>query len=706
MKRLLFFLGSALLCSCTPTAPQKEYTQWVDPTIGSGGHGHVFVGANVPHGMVQLGPVNITTGWDWCSGYHRSDSTLIGYAHTHLSGTGIGDKGDVLLMPFTGPFPGADKSHYVSTYRHANEVAQAGFYQLTDDRYGVKAELTASERVGFHRYTYPQGTERKMLVNLRQGIGWDKATDCLVRKVDDTTIEGYRLSKGWAADDRVYFAARFSAPIQALDYIDTAKTAVLDFGVGDVLSVEVALSGTSIEGAHKNLKAEGGKEFDQAQQAAKAAWNELLGAIDIESSDTARLKTFYTALYHSAFFPAVFDDVDGTYRGADGQIYTAQGHTPYTVFSLWDTYRAAHPLYTLVSPDRARDMVLSMLDIYDQQGYLPVWHLWGNETDCMTGVPSVQVVGDAVLKGLLTPQESERAYQAMKAYADLDYRGLKEIREMGFYPADSDVESVARAMEYCISDGAVAKVAQKLGYSDDAAHFKQRSEGYKKYFDPSDRFMKGLLADGTRRTPFDPMYSSHREDDFCEGNSWQYTWMVPHDFEGLFGLFPSKEAARAKLDSTFSTPYVASATASPDISGTIGQVAHGNEPSHATAYAYAALGDYDRTADLVRYIVDSLYAPTPEGISGNEDCGQMSAWYVLNALGFYQVDAGGGEWVFGSPVFERAVVRLPQGKTFTVRTQGSGHRIGSVVLNGAPYDKRSIGHDQIMAGGELIFHMK
>ena len=693
----------ALLCACT--AP-KDYTQWVDPTVGSGGHGHVFVGANVPHGMVQLGPVNITTGWDWCSGYHRSDSTLIGYAHTHLSGTGIGDKGDVLFMPFTGTPEGWDKTQYLSTYDHADETAQAGFYQLTDKRYGVRVELTATERVGYHRYTYPADQERRLLVNLKQGIGWDKATDCLVRQVDETTIEGYRLSKGWADDDRVYFVARFSAPITAFEYIDSAKTAVVDFGVGERLEAQVALSGASVEGAHKNLKAEGNLAFDAARGQAKAKWNELLGAVDVETADTARLKTFYTALYHTAFYPCVFDDVDGAYRGADGKVYQAGDHTPYTVFSLWDTYRAAHPLYTLVSPDRARDMALSMLDIYDQQGRLPVWHLWGNETDCMTGVPSVQVVGDAVLKGLLTPEESERAYKAMKAYAELDYRGLKEIREMGFYPADLDVESVARALEYCISDAAVYKVAQKLGYADEAAYFKKRSEGYKRYFDPSDRFMKGVLRDGTFRTPFDAMYSSHREDDFCEGNSWQYTWMVPHDFEGLFALFPSREAARAKLDSTFTVPYVASATASPDISGTIGQVAHGNEPSHATIYAYAALGDPDRTADLVRYVVDSLYAPTPDGISGNEDCGQMSAWYVLNALGFYQVDPAGGEFVFGSPVFERASIRLPGEKTFTIRTQGEGHRIASATLDGKPYDRRSIGYDRVMQGGELIFQMK
>lgn len=705
MKHIFIFL-SAVLISCA-TSKEVDYTQFVDPMIGSGGHGHVFVGANVPFGAVQLGPSNITQGWDWCSGYHISDSTLVGYAHTHLSGTGIGDKGDLLFMPFTGTTKGLLAADYMSTYTHDNQITQAGYYSLTDNLYGVRAELTATERVGYHRYTYPSSDDAKLLINLRQGTGWDKATKCVVHKVDDTTIEGYRLSKGWAEDDRVYFAAKFSEPITSFQYSDTAMVAVLDFSRIQNLNCAVAISGVSIQGAHKNLASEGMKKFDEVRADAKNKWNELLGQIKVETKDTARLRTFYTALYHAAIYPSVFSDVDNAYRGADGKNRIAQGFTPYTTFSLWDTYRAAHPLYTLFVPQRAADMVNSMITIYEEQGKVPVWHLAGNETNCMTGFSSVQVIADAILKEL-PGVDAERGYKAIRAYADLDERGLKEIRELGFYPADSDVESVARAMEYCISDYAIYKVAEKLGHAQDAAHFKKRSEGYKRYFDKSDNFVKGVLRDGTFRTPFDPSHSTHREDDFCEGNSWQYTWMVPHDFEGLFALFGSKQAALAKLDSTFNTPYVPGLEASPDISGMMGQVAHGNEPSHATIYAYQALGYPDRTSRLARHIMDSLYADTPQGISGNEDCGQMSAWYVLNALGFYQVNPAGGEFVFGSPVFDRAELKLPGGGVFTMQTVNnspSNIYIQSVTLNGKPYEKQSIFYSDIMQGGQLVFTM-
>lgn len=703
---------TALMVGCAASAATggKDYTKFVDPLIGSGGHGHVFVGASVPFGSVQLGLTNVSEGWDWCSGYHESDTTIIGYAHTHLSGTGIGDKGDILFMPFTGELSGYGKHDYLGRYNRATQTAEAGYYDVTEERYGVRAELTASERVGFHRYTFPDGDTAKMLVNLKQGIGWDKATDCSVQKVSDTRIEGYRLSKGWADDDRVYFVAEFSTPIASFEYVDTAMTAVMSFSTDgqNIVGAKVAISGTSIDGARLNFDAEAtGKEFDIARTEAKDKWNELLSRIKIESADSARLRTFYTAMFHSAIFPAVFSDVDGTYRGADGKIYTDTAFTAYTQFSLWDTYRAAHPLYTIMTPERVPDMINSMIAIYEQQGKLPVWYLSGNETDCMTGFSSVQVVGDAILKNI-QGFDYEKAYEAMKAYASLDERGLKEIREKGYYPADIDVESVARAMEYCMSDYAVYKVAEKLGHAEDAAYFKKRSEGYKRYFDPSDGFVKGVMSDGTFRTPFDPSRSAHRADDFCEGNAWQYTWMVPHDFKGLFELFGSAEAAEAKLDLTYSTPYVREGDASPDISGMIGQVAHGNEPSHATAYAYAAMDRPDKTATIVRHIMDSLYNDTPEGISGNEDMGEMSAWYILNSMGFYQPNPAGGEFVFGSPLFSRAELSLPGGKTFTVIAENLTDEnifIRGAKLNGKELDKRSISYDDIMAGGELVFTM-
>lgn len=711
-KSLLIAAAAALLMAgcCSDkncTNGSEDLTQFVDPLIGSGGHGHVFVGANVPFGAVQLGPTNISEGWDWCSGYHISDTTIIGYAHTHLSGTGIGDKGDILFMPYTGTLAGYGKADYVSTFKRANETTEAGYYSVIDERYGVKAELTASTRVGFHRYTYPADSTPRLLINLRQGIGWDKADKCIVTQTGENSIEGYRLSKGWAEDDRVYFVAEFSEKIASFEWIDSSMCAVISFDKAPVIESEVAISGTSIDGAMKNFTAEAkDRSFDNARTDAKEQWNKHLGKIRVQSKDTARLRTFYTAMYHNAFFPAIASDVDGTYRGADGKIYTDTIDT-YAQFSLWDTYRAAHPLYTIVVPERVPDMVNTMLNIYDQQGKLPVWHLSGNETNCMTGISGVQVVGDAVVKNF-PGIDYNRALAAMAAYADLDERGLKQIREMGYNPADADVESVARALEYCISDAAVARVAEKLGNKELAEKFAKRAKGYARYFDSSDGFVKGVMSDGKFRTPFDPAHSTHRADDFCEGNSWQYTWMVPHDFAGLAELFGGKEAAEAKLDLTFSTPYVPVGEASPDISGMIGQVAHGNEPSHSTAFAYAALGKPDKTSKIVRHILDSLYFDTPEGISGNEDMGQMSAWYILNAMGIYQPDASSGVFVFGSPLFEKVIIELPQSKTLTIICDNYAPEniyIQSATLNGKTLNGQ-ITYEELMGGGELRFEMR
>ncbi len=713
MKKLIgatLIAGSALFavsCASTPAQTQQvDLLEYVDPLIGSGYHGHVFVGANVPFGFVQLGPSNITQGWDWCSGYHISDSTLVGYAHHHLSGTGIGDKGDILFMPYTGEVAGRTAKEYLSTFNRDNETAQAGYYALTDNLYGVKAELTTSNRVGFHRYTYPQGEQPKLLINLFQATGWDNFSEASAKQVSDNRIEGYRLSEGWAKDDRVYFVAEFSQKIASFEWDSKANVAMLTFEGGNVLESEVALSGVNCEGAAKNFAAEAANtSFDDAKAAAQDDWRAMLDRIKVKSDDTSRLRTFYTAIFHSAIFPSIFNDVDGNYRGADGKIHHSNEDV-YTQFSLWDTYRAAHPLYTVMVPERVAPMVNSMLNIYEQQGKLPVWHLAGNETDCMTGISSVQVVGDAVMKGI-EGIDSERAFGAMAAYADLDYRGLKVIKEKGYYPADLDNESVARALEYCISDAAVARVAQKLGKDAQAKEFYDRSMGYKRYFDKSDNFMKGVMSDGSFRTPFDPAHSTHRRDDFCEGNSWQYTWMVPHDFEGLFELMGGVDVAEAKLDATFNTPYVPDEHASPDISGMIGQVAHGNEPSHATAYAYAAMGKPEKTAKIVRQIMDELYNDTPEGISGNEDMGEMSAWYILNALGMYQPDPSSGIFVFGSPVFESATLALPAGKSLNIVCDNyapENYVIKSASLNGKELDG-SITYAQIMAGGELRFTM-
>ena len=726
--------GIALLAGastgCTPSSDTgRDLARYVDPTIGSAGHGHVFVGANVPFGGVQLGPTNITEGWDWCSGYHASDTTVIGFAHTHLSGTGIGDKGDILLMPLTGAVPMPVKAQtYLSTYSHANENAQAGYYRTHLDRYGVDAELTATPRTGFHRYTFPATDSARVLINLFDGIGWDAAKELRMVAVNDSTVEGYRLSKGWAPDDRVYFVAEFSRPFKSLTvYADTTlvpaangkpeQTAVmphsygiLDFGPmpeGGRIEARVGISGVSVSGAKVNLVTEAeGRSFDETRTAARQAWNDLLGHMSVETDDTARLRTFYTAVYHASFFPAIFNDVTGQYRGADGFLYEDTTDT-YTIFSLWDTYRSANPLYTITAPERVGDFVNTFIRIFEQQGKVPVWHLAGNETDCMVGFGSVQVIADAILKGI-PGFDVEKAYHAIVSYAKLDERGLKQIREKGYIPANGEWESVAKALEYCISDWSIAQVAKKLGKQEDYEYFIERSKNYRHYFDTTDRFMKGKLADGSWRTPFNPDYSTHRGDDFCEGNAWQYTWMVPHDFEGLFALFPSPEAAEAKLDSTFTVPYDGGPNASPDISGLIGQYAQGNEPNHSTIYAYAYLGKQWKTAKLARQIMDEFFTDAPDGLCGNEDAGQMSAWYVFNALGFYPANPANGAFVLGSPVFDKVTFPVSGGKTFTVIAENNGPQniyIQSASLNGKPYTKAYITYRDIMDGGELKLAM-
>ncbi len=712
MKKIILAAAIALIgVSCSTkqhsTTTSLRPIDYVDPMIGSGYHGHVFVGANVPFGAVQLGTTNNMQGWDWCSGYHISDSTNIGFAHTHLSGTGIGDKGDILFLPYVGELTSYNKDDYQTSFTRTKEVTEAGYYEVTDERYGVRAELTTSTHVGFHRYTYPANQTPKVLINLKEGTGWDAIEKCDVVKVADNRIEGYRLSTGWAVDDRVYFIAEFSEPIASFEYLAEPMVALISFSdTLNVIEARVALSGVDVEGAGKNFLAEGkGVKFDDQKKAAQEAWNTLLSRFRVTSNDVARLRTFYTALYHTAIFPAIFNDVDGRYRGADGQIYNSEEDI-YTQFSLWDTYRAAHPLYTLYVPERVPAMVNSMLNIYDQQGKLPIWHLSGNETNCMTGVSSVQVVGDAVMKGFegIDPQ---RALAAMADYANLDERGLKEIREMGYYPCDIDVESVARTLEYCISDAAVARVAEKLGETELAEKFTKRSLGYKRHFDKSDLFIKGVMSDGSFRTPFDPAHSTHRADDFCEGNAWQYTWMVPHDYQGLFELMGGVEAAEKHLDETFNTPFIPGEDASPDISGMIGQVAHGNEPSHSTPFAYTAMGKPEKTAKIVRHILDSLYNDTPVGISGNEDMGEMSAWYVLNAMGIYQPEPSNGIFFFSSPVFEKVEMALPNGKRLSIICDNyapENYIVESATLNGKSLGG-SITYKELMGGGELRFKM-
>lgn len=715
MKLTGFLFAAVLLTSCAQLAAEDNYTRLVDPKIGTGGHGHVFVGANVPFGMVQLGPTSIPQAWDWTSGYHESDSTVIGFSHTHLSGTGIGDLFDITLMPVTGEVTyarGTEDDPQSGLWSYADrtrEIARPGYYSVPLTRYGITAEMTATSRVGMHRYTFPAAEDAAVVFDLENGGCWDKATETHLEAEGDRTVTGWRYSSGWAKDQKVYFAAEFSKPFAEFERIgDSYARASFATAEGEQVLVKVALSPVSVEGAKANLAAElPGWDFDATAAAADAAWNEELSKIRIETSDATARKIFYTALYHAMIAPVAFCDIDGTYRGADGEVHVAPGHTTYSVFSLWDTYRAKMPLLSIVEQERMTDIVNTMLAIADEQGRLPVWHLWGNETDCMVGNPGIPVVADAIVKNL-PGIERERAFEAIRKTAMNPDRGNGFRMKYGYIPCDLFGEAVAYDMEYALADGAAARAAEALGKADDAKYFAERSHSYRNYFDPSTRFMRGRDSKGGWRTPFSPFASTHRADDYCEGNAWQYRWLVPHDVEGLEACFGSRKAMLEKLDSLFTvSSVIEGAETSPDISGMIGQYAHGNEPSHATLYLYTMLGQPWKTADKVREVLTTLYHDAPDGLSGNEDVGQMSAWYILSALGFYEVEPAGGRYWFGSPLFDRAELEVAGG-VFTIvaeNNSAANRYIQRVWLDGQPYTKPHIDHADVVKGGELRFEM-
>ncbi|MBC3787471.1 GH92 family glycosyl hydrolase [Spirosoma utsteinense] len=730
-QRTVLFQVVALLLPAIATVaqvrPPVQLTRYVDPFIGTGFHGHVFMGANVPFGAVQLGPTQMSQGWDWCSGYHYSDSLIVGFAHTHLNGTGIGDLGDVLLMPTTGPVKlsrGTSKdsrSGYASRFAHTDEIARPGYYAVKLQRYNIDVALTATERVGLHQYTYPKASDAHIVIDLGEGVG-DRPTETYLEKSNDSTLVGYRFSKGWAPDQRLYFAIVFAKPIQKLDvYSDQTPISglsakgvrvkgVVSFATqaNEKVLVKVGISPVSSANALANIRAELPHwNFPRVTADADAAWNRELGKVVVKTKDQNRLKIFYTALFHTQVAPSLFNDHNGDYRGTDKKVYTKAPFANMTTFSLWDTYRAANPLFTITQPRRVGDMVNSMLAIFDQQGKLPVWHLVGNETNTMPGNSAMPVVADACLKGI-PGVDINRTFEAMKKSAMLDERGLKFVKTLGYIPADSMVESVARGLEYAIDDWAIAQVARKLGRSDDYAYFSKRAKAYQSYFDPQTRFMRGRVSDSERRTPFSPLVSRHMKDDFAEGNAWQYTWLVPQDVDGLIALFKGEKAFTQKLDSLFVIKGDMGSEASSDITGLIGQYAHGNEPSHHITYLYGYVGQPWKTADHVRYILDSLYTTRPDGLSGNEDVGQMSAWYVLSSLGFYPVNPANGAYVFGSPVFDEATLRLENGKSFrlkTVNNSAANRYIQRVTLNGKPYLPAYLLHQTILDGGELLIEM-
>ena len=724
MQKIILILCCLLSVNHFSVKAQK-LTDWVDPMIGSGGHGHVFVGANVPYGAVQAGPSNFFKGWDWCSGYHYGDSVIVGFSQLHLSGTGIGDLGDILIMPYMGDVKlkkGIETkrfSGYSSLFSHKNEKVRPGYYAVKLDDYNIDVELTASERVGFHKYKFPQGKNARIIIDLAEGIN-DKSTETCIEQVDKYTIKGYRSSEGWAKKQQVFFAVQSSIPVVNFTVYDDsiqlagkkgeekAVKGLISFNdaPGEIL-LKVGISPVSADNALSNIKAEiPDWNFEKIKQAADEKWEKELAKISIETKNEIDKRIFYTAMYHLMMDPSLFNDSNGDYRGSDWEVYKKAPFDNYTIFSLWDTYRAAHPLFTIIDTKRTSDFVNSMLAIFDQTGKLPVWHLRGYETGTMVGISSFQVIAEAYLKGC-KGFDAEKAYQALKTTAMSDIRGLDYVRDMKAIPSDvMKNRPVSMALELAIGDASIALMAKKMGKSEDYAYFKQRAENYKLYYDRETGFFRGKMANGDWNPVFDPLKSVRPwATDYAEGNAWQYLWLVPQDVEGLIRLLGGEEIFIDRLNTFFS---LSSDKSDPDVlidlTGCIGQYAHGNEPSHHIAYLYAFAGQQWKTAGLTRRIMKDFYSDQLDGIIGNEDCGQMSAWYIFSSLGFYPVFTASGQYVIGSPLFDKATIHLENGKTFTVETTGNSPNniyVQSLELNGKEYKYSYITQQDIMSGGVL-----
>lgn len=725
---LLPVITAIIAFSCEDPA-ETDVTAFVDPFIGTAAHGHVFPGAATPFGMVQLSPDNGTSGWDWCSGYNYSDTVIAGFSHTHLSGTGIGDLCDILFLPsmkeinITLPDSAASIAKLNrSTFSHSMEQARPGYYSVVLDN-GVDVELTATPRCGIQRYTSSTGGRMQVLIDLGYAVNWDRPVDCSILW-NGSSLTGKRISAGWAEKQYQFFCSEFSKAPSSVVMInkgaviegDSAKGRNIacllgfDFDRGEELIIKTGISAVDINGASGNLRSEiPGWNFTVVAAEARQMWQNRLNVIDASSADLETNRIFYTALYHSMIAPNLYSDSDGRYRGTDLEIHTAEGFTNYTVFSLWDTYRAAHPLFTLTAPDLLPDFINTMLNIYLEQGKLPVWSLAGNETNCMIGYHAVPVIADAIHKRI-PGFDYELAFEASVASANLDFRGLSQYRKYGYVPSDLENESVSKTLEYAIDDWCIWQMAEDLGKQEVADQFLERSLYYRNLFDTSLFFVRGKMSDGSWRTDFDPLYSHHTNSDFTEGNAWQYTWLVPHDVEGLITLFGSREFFLERLDSLFRvSERVRGENSSPDISGLIGQYAHGNEPSHHVAYMFSAAGAPDKTAVTVRRIMNEMYTGEKDGICGNEDCGQMSAWYVFSAMGFYPMNPADGKFIIGSPALDRASIALPSGKKFTVIAENNAPDksvVDKVLLNGRQLDRNYITYSEITEGGELKFIMK
>ena len=745
MKKLIFvpLLAFGLFACNTAEIAETDYTSMVDPFIGTGGHGHTFPGPVVPNGMIQPSPDTRIDGWDACSGYYYEDSSINGFSHTHVSGTGCADYGDILIMPTVGEQDYKNQDlisqslPYASSFSHENEVAVPGYYSVFLDRYSVKAELSSTKRAAIHRYTFPQSDNSGFIVDMDYSIQRQRNMDMNIDVLSDTEICGYKTTKYWAFDQQIAFYAKFSKPFTYEIYTDTMTVnngkklplykALLKFETAkdEQILVKVGVSAVDVEGARKNVEAEIPEwDFEKVRTDAHNEWNKYLSKIDIKTADAKNKEIFYTALYHTAISPNLFTDVDGRYLGMDLEVHQGNVDKPvYTIFSLWDTFRALHPLLSIIDPKLNNDFITSLLLKHKEGGVFPMWDLASNYTGTMIGYHAVSLIADAYTKGN-ADFDLKEAYEACLRAAEYDTTGIKcpaavlphlmpkakyYKNTLGYVPCDMDNESVAKALEYAYNDYCISILAEANNDMENAEKYKDYSKAYQKYFDKSTRFMRGLDSKGKWRTPFNPRSSNHRNDDYCEGTAWQWTWFVPHDVDGLIELMGGKTQFIEKLDSLFTADSsLEGDLVSADITGLIGQYAHGNEPSHHIIHLYNYADQPWKTQELVDSVFHSQYFNAPDGLSGNEDCGQMSAWYIMNSIGIYQVCPGKPVYSIGRPLFDEVTVNLPDNKQFIVKTVNNSREnkyIEKAVLNGVPLEKPFINHEDIKNGGVLEFTM-
>ncbi|NQY05455.1 MAG: glycoside hydrolase family 92 protein, partial [Flavobacteriaceae bacterium] len=720
-RRSLQFIFLLSLCFIFPNCKNtntiqtaqkdQELVNYVNPFIGTGGHGHTYPGATMPFGMMQLSPDTRLDGWDGCSGYHYSDNYIYGFSHTHLSGTGVSDYGDILFMP-TNEIKfnnGADgKKGYRAHFSHDNEKAAPGYYQVALDSTNINVELTVDTRSGIHKYTFEKDSDQVVILDLEHR---DQVLDSKINLLSPTEIQGYRHSKAWAENQQLFFHAQFSKPYTKVTFLDDQKEgkkvkAAFEFdnSSGEIVEIKIGISAVDEKGAAQNWKTEiGSKSFDDIKNNAQKTWEKQLEKIVIESSNTEYKTIFYTSLYHTMIAPNTYQDIDGRYRGMDLNIHQHENHTNYTVFSLWDTYRAAHPLYTIIEQERTNDFINTFLYKHEEGGIMPIWDLSNNYTGCMIGYHAVPVIADAYLKGI-HDYDAEKAFEAMKHSAMQDHLGLETYKKYGYIPVAADAESVSKTLEYAYDDWTIAQMAKAMNKTEDYNYFIKRAQSYKNIFDPESQFMRGRIRN-TWFSPFDPYEVNFN---YTEANSWQYSFYVPQDITGFINILGGKEQLETQLDKLFTAENKTTGRNQAAITGLIGQYAHGNEPSHHMAYLYNFINKPYKTQNYVHEILTTLYTNAPDGISGNEDCGQMSAWYVLSSLGFYPVTPGANEYIIGTPLFDKVTINLENGKQFTISANNISSEnkyIASASLNQSTLTRSFLTHYEIRNGGVLQFEM-